>query len=49
MKLITANGKTKFRMSRKEWEKIGNDQGWMKLAEMHSPQTREVNNVNSQE
>ena len=33
MKLVkTAKGKTIFRISRSEWEKIGKEQGWTKTA-----------------
>jgi len=33
MKLVkTAEGKTKVRISKDEWERIGNEQGWIKEA-----------------
>jgi len=38
MKLIkTASGKTNLKISREEWEKIGNTQGWMKTAQRAIP------------
>jgi hypothetical protein len=37
MKLIkTANGKKKLSITKKEWERIGNEQGWMKKSQFFS-------------
>ena len=34
MKLIKTANKTKLKLSRKEWEKIGSDNGWMKKSQL---------------
>ena len=37
MKLVKTANKTKLRITREEWEKIGNEQGWMKEAKWGKP------------
>ena len=36
MKLIKTAGKSQVKMSRKEWESIGEKAGWIKVAKKHS-------------
>ena len=43
MKLIKiASGKTKLKISKKEWKDIGKKAGWMKKAQQDTPTTEEI-------
>jgi len=39
MKIITSNGKKKIKISKNEWEAIGQKQKWMKISEEEAQET----------